>query len=132
MIARMPAGGKAQVPAYLKQLKKVKRSIGFGARFNDLVGTDLFRPAEMNYAEGTSKDGGRGYVYFMDVPTVIDGQSMRSTHGEDLALTFNPYADSEHTVPKFSAHPAAADLASRWIVMLGHFARTGEPGSEFG
>lgn len=132
MIARMPAGGKGRVPAYLKRLRKVKKSIGFGPRFNDLVWTDLFRRAAINYAEATSSAGSRGYVYVMDVPTEIDGQRMRSTHGVDLALTFNPYADPAHTVPRFAAHPAAAELAQRWIAMLGQFARTGEPGADFG
>lgn len=132
IMARMPAGGKAKIPAYLKRLKKVRGSIGFGSRFNDLVWTDLFRRAAMDYAEATSKAGGRGYVYVMDVPTIIDGKRMRSTHGVDLALTFNPYADPEHTVPKFADHPLAPALARRWIAMLAHFARTGEPGTGFG
>lgn len=132
MIARMPAGGKAQIPGYLKRLKKAKKCFGFGARFNDLVWTDLFRRASINYVEATSAAGGRGYLYVLDVPTVIGGQKMRSTHGVDLALTFNSYADPEHTVPRFADHPAASELAHRWVGMLSGFCRTGRPGPDFG
>lgn len=132
MIARMPAGGKSMVPGYLKRLKKAKRTMGFGSRFNDLVWTDLFRRASMEYVGATSAAGSRGYLYVLDVPTEIGGQRMRSTHGVDLALTFNSYGDPEHTVPKFAIHPEAPALARRWMGMLGHFGRTGEPGNDFG
>ncbi|NGY04155.1 carboxylesterase family protein [Solimonas terrae] len=131
-MARHPADGTDKVRTYLKRLKKVKRDIGFGSRFNDLVWTDVFRRASMDYAEATSSAGSRGYVYVIDVPTRIADRLLRSSHCVDLPLTFNVWDDPEHTVPAFAEHPGAPALARRWVAMLGHFARTGEPGDTLG
>jgi carboxylesterase type B len=35
-------------------------------------------------------------------------------------------------VPEFTDHPDAAALARRWVHMLSHFARHGEPGDALG
>ncbi|MDP9141994.1 MAG: carboxylesterase family protein [Pseudomonadota bacterium] len=131
-IAAHAAKGKANVPAYIRKLKKATRSIGFGRRFSDLVWTDGFRRGAMEYAEETTRASSRGYVYVMDLPMRFAGQLIRSSHGIDLALTFNVWDDPEHTVPMFAEHPNAAVLAKRWVKMLGHFARHGEPGDALG
>lgn len=136
IVARKMAGhaaaGAQQVPAYVKRLKKLTGNRGFGAEFNDLVWTDVFRRASLEYTEATSVAGSRGYVYVIDIPTRIAGCLMRSTHCVDLALTFNVWDDPEHLVPAFAEHPNAPALARRWVAMLGHFARTGEPGDALG
>jgi para-nitrobenzyl esterase len=131
-IARHAADGRQNVPRYLKRLKKLTGSIGFGSRFHDLVWTDVFRRASMDYAEATTAVGSRGYVYVMDIPTRIADKVMHSSHCVDLPLTFNVWDDPEHTVPVFAEHPGAPALAHRWVAMLGHFARTGEPGDALG
>jgi para-nitrobenzyl esterase len=132
MIAQHAAKGRANVPAYLRRLKKATASIGFGGRFNDLVWTDGFRRAATEYCEETSRAGSRGHLYIVDIPMRIFGRRIGSSHGIDLPLTFNIWDDPEHTVPEFTDHPAASALARRWVQMLGHFARHGEPGDALG
>jgi para-nitrobenzyl esterase len=131
-VAQHAAKGRAKVPAYLKRLKKATGSVGFGGRFNDLVWTDGFRRAATEYCEETSRAGSRGYLFVIDVPMRFWGRSIRSSHGIDVPLTFNIWEDPEHTVPEFTDHPDAAALARRWVHMLGHFARHGEPGEALG
>jgi para-nitrobenzyl esterase len=131
-MAALPADGKAKVPAYLKRLKKATGCRGFGAVFNDLVWTDVFRRASMEYTEATSATGSKGYLYVIDVPTRIGKGLLRSSHCVDLALSFNVWDDPEHTVPAFAEHPGAPALGRRWVAMLGHFARTGTPGDALG
>lgn len=131
-MARLPANGRANVPAYVNRLKKATGTRGFGARFNDLVWTDVFRRASMDYSEATTNAGGKGYLYVIDVPTRIADGLLRSSHCVDLPLTFNIWDDPQHTVPAFAEHPGAPALARRWVAMLGHFARTGEPGESLG
>jgi para-nitrobenzyl esterase len=131
-MARHPADGVRKVPAYLKRLKKATGNRGFGARFNDLVWTDVFRRASMDYSEVTTAAGSRGYVYVIDIPTRIADGLLNSSHCVDLALTFNVWDDPEHSVPMFAEHAGAPALARRWVAMLGHFARTGEPGDALG
>ncbi len=131
-IAMHAAKGKANVKDYLRRLKKATGNIGFGSAFNDLVWTDGFRRGAVDYAEATTKAGSRAWVYAMDVPMRLAGQSIPSSHGIDLALTFNASDDPGHTVPRFVDHPKAAELERRWVSMLGHFARHGEPGTSLG
>ena len=131
-VAKHAAKGEAGVPGYLKRLKAATGNIGFGARFNDLVWTDAFRRGAMDYCEQTSGAGSRGYLYVMDLPMRFAGRRIPSSHGVDLPLTFNVWDDPEHSVPAFVDHPNAASLGRRWVTMLGHFARTGEPGQVLG
>ncbi|MES2489152.1 MAG: carboxylesterase family protein [Pseudomonadota bacterium] len=131
-LLRHPAGGKAKVPEYLKRLKKATGNRGFGARFNDLVWTDVFRRASMDYTEATTAAGSRGYLYVIDIPTRLADRVLRSTHCVDLPLTFNIWDDPEHTVFAFADHSGAPALARRWVAMISHFARTGEPGDALG
>ena len=131
-VAQHAAKGRAKVPVYLKRLKKATGSVGFGAHFNDLVWTDGFRRAATEYCEETSRAGSRGYLYVIDVPMRFWGKRIRSSHGIDLPLTFNIWDDPAHTVPEFTDHRDAAALARRWVQMLGHFARHGEPGEALG
>lgn len=132
MMARLPANGTPNVPGYLKRLKKVTGNRGFGALFNDLIWTDVFRRASMEYTEATTAAGSRGYLYVIDVPTRIASGLLRSSHCVDLPLTFNIWDDPQHTVPAFAEHPNAPALARQWVAMLAHFARTGEPGEALG
>ena len=131
-VAQHAAKGRAKVPAYLRRLKQATDSVGFGGRFNDLVWTDGFRRAATEYCEETSRAGSGGYLYVIDVPMRFWGKRIRSSHGIDLPLTFNIWDDPAHTVPEFTDHPDAAALARRWVQMLGHFARHGEPGEALG
>lgn len=131
-IAMHGAKGKANVRNYLKRLKRATGTFGFSAAFNDLVWTDGFRRGAVEYAQMTTAAGSRGYVYAMDIPMRFAGEAIRSSHGIDLALTFNVGDDPEHTVPAFADHPDANALARRWVSMLGHFARHGEPGPALG
>jgi para-nitrobenzyl esterase len=131
-IAQHAAKGRTNVPAYLKRLKKATGSIGFGGRFNDHVWTDGFRRAATEYCEETSRAGSRGYLYLIDVPMRFWGKRIASSHGIDLPLTFDIWDDPAHTVPEFADHPRASALARRWVHMLGHFARHGEPGGALG
>ena len=131
-IAQHAAKARAKVPAYLRRLRKATGSVGFGGHFNDLVWTDGFRRAATEYCEETSRAGSRGYLYVIDVPMRFWGRRIRSSHGIDLPLTFNIWDDPAHTVPKLADHPDAAALARRWVQMLGHFARHGEPGEALG
>lgn len=131
-IAMHAAGGKVHVKEYLRRLKKATGSIGFGSAFSDLVWTDGFRHGAVKYAEATTQAGSRAWVYSMDVPMRFAGQSIPSSHGIDLALTFNVSDDPEHSVPRFADHPKAPELERRWVSMLGHFARHGEPGTSLG
>lgn len=131
-IAMHAARGKAKVKDYLRRLKKATGSLGFGSAFSDLVWTDGFRRGAIDYVEATTRAGGRGWVYAMDLPMRFAGQSIPSSHGIDLALTFNASDDPGHTVPRFIDHPRAAELERRWVSMLGHFARHGEPGAALG
>lgn len=131
-IAMHGAKGRANVTGYLRRLKKATGNIGFGSAFNDLVWTDGFRRGAIEYAEATAQAGGRAWVYSMDIPMRFAGKTIPSSHGVDLALTFNVGDDPEHTVPELVAHPNANALARRWVTMLGHFARHGEPGSTLG
>ena len=80
----------------------------------------------------TTAAGSRAWIYAIDLPMLMAGVKLPSSHGIDVALTFNPYDDAGHTVPKFVDHPQAAEIARRWVRMLGHFARTGEPGEALG
>ena len=132
MMARLPANGTPNVPGYLKRLKKVTGNRGFGSIFNDLVWTDVFRRASMEYTEATTTAGSRGYLYVIDVPTRIADGLLRSSHCVDLPLTFNIWDDPQHTVPAFAEHPNAPALARQWVAMLSHFIRTGEPGNALG
>jgi para-nitrobenzyl esterase len=131
-VAMHAAKGRANVPAYIRRLKTATRSFGFGRRFNDLLWTDGFRRGAMDYAEETTRAGSRGYVFVMDVPMRIYGKRIPCSHGLDVSLTFNAWDDPEHTVPKFADHPNAPALARRWVAMLAHFARHGEPGKVLG
>lgn len=131
-IAMHGAKGRANAKAYLRRLKKATGSLGFGSGFNDLVWTDGFRRGAIDYAQATTQAGGRAWIYSMDIPMRFGGKSIPSSHGIDLALTFNPGDDPEHTVPAFADHPQATALARRWTAMLGHFARHGEPGVALG
>src|SRR5262249_27919734 len=101
-VAIHAAKGRANVKNYLRRLKKATRSIGFGRAFSDLVWTDGFRRGAIDYAEATSEAGSRAWVYVMDVPMRFAGKSIPSSHGVDLALTFNVSDDPEHTVPSFA------------------------------
>jgi para-nitrobenzyl esterase len=131
-IAMHAAKGRAGTKAYLRRLKQATGNPGFGAAFNDMVWTDGFRRGAVDYAQMTTAAGSRGYVYVMDIPMRFAGQRIPSSHGIDLALTFNVGDDPEHTVPAFADHPKATELARRWVRMLGHFARYGEPGTALG
>lgn len=131
-IAAHGAKGKANVKNYLHRLRAATQTFGFGSAFADMVWTDAFRRAAIEYSEVTDAAGSRAYVYTMDVPMRIAGQSIRSSHGIDLALTFNVGDDPEHTVPAFADHPNAVALAHRWVAMLAHFSRHGEPGPALG
>jgi para-nitrobenzyl esterase len=131
-IAMHGAKSRAGAKAYLRRLKKATGSWGFGATFSDVVWTDGFRRGAVEYAEMTTAAGSRGYVYEMNVPMRFAGRSIPASHGVDLALTFNVGDDPEHTVPAFADHPNADALARRWVAMLGHFARHGEPGAALG
>jgi para-nitrobenzyl esterase len=131
-IAKHPAKSLAKVPEYLRRLKKATGSRGFGGRFNDLLWTDGFRRCATEYAEETSRAGSRGYLYVMDVPMRFAGKRIASSHGIDLTFTFNVWDDPAHTVPDFADHAGAPELARRWVQMLGHFARHGEPGTALG
>ena len=131
-IAMHAAGGKANVKDYLRRLKKATGNIGFGSAFSDLVWTDGFRRGAVDYVAATTRAGGKGWVYTMDIPMRVAGQSIASSHGIDLALTFNVSDDPQHSVPRFADHPKAPELERRWVAMLGHFARHGEPGPALG
>lgn len=131
-IAMHGARGKANTKAYLQRLKKATGVRGFSAAFNDVVWTDGFRRGAVDYVGMTTAAGSRGYVYAMDLPMRFAGEAIQASHGIDLALTFNVGDDPEHTVPAFVDHPDATVLARRWVTMLGHFARHGEPGSALG
>ena len=131
-IAMHAAKGKAHVKAYLRRLTRATGTRSFGSAFSDLVWTDGFRRGAVDYCQATSTAGSAGYVYVMDVPMRFAGQQIQSSHGIDLALTFNVGDDPEHTVPAFADHPKAAALARNWVAMLGHFARHGEPGPALG
>lgn len=131
-IAAHGAKRKANVKQYLRHLKKTAGSIGFGSKFSDLVWTDGFRRGAHEYAESTHRAGSHGWLYVMDIPMRFAGRLIPSSHGIDLALTFNVGDDPEATVPPFADHPNAAALARRWVKMLGHFARHGEPGTALG
>ncbi len=131
-IAMHAAHGKANVKAYLKRLKKAAGVRGFGTAFNDAVWTDGFRRGACDYADMTTAAGSRAWIYAIDLPMRMAGVKLPSSHGIDVALTFNPYDDASHTVPRFVDHPLAAEIARRWVRMLGHFARTGEPGDALG
>lgn len=131
-IAAHAAKGREDVKGYLRRLRKMTRTSKFGLGFRDAVWTDVFRRGAVEYAEATAAAGSRAYIYVMDVPMRIAGQSIPSSHGIDLALTFNVADDPEHTVPAFADHPDAAALARRWVAMLAHFARHGEPGPALG
>ncbi|HVT36726.1 MAG TPA: carboxylesterase family protein [Nevskiaceae bacterium] len=131
-IAMHGAKGREQVAGYLRRLKKATGSAGFGSNFHDVVWTDGFRRGAVEYCEMTSAAGSRAWLYVMDVPMRFAGKTIRSSHGIDLALTFNVGDDPEHTVPAFADHPDATRLARRWVQMLGHFARHGEPGTALG
>ncbi|MES2489151.1 MAG: carboxylesterase family protein [Pseudomonadota bacterium] len=132
MMARLPANGTPNVPGYLKRLMKATGNRGFGSVFNDLVWTDVFRRASMEYTEATTAAGSRGYLYVIDVPTRIADGLLRSSHCVDLPLTFNIWDDPQHTVPAFAEHPNAPALARQWVAMIGNFVRTGEPGNALG
>ena len=132
MVAKHGAKGKANIKAYLKRLVRATGVRSFGSPFADTVWTDGFRRGAVEYAQMTGAAGSRGYVYVMDMPMIIGGQRMPASHGIDVALTFNVGDDPEHTVPAFVDHPRATELARRWVAMLGHFARHGEPGSALG
>lgn len=131
-VAQHAAHGKANVPAYLKRLKAATGSIGFGSRFNDLIWTDGFRRGAAEYCEATSGAGGSAWLYVMDIPMRFAGQRIPASHGIDLSLTFNVWDDPAHTVPDFTDTPDAPELGRRWVRMLGHFARSGEPGEPLG
>jgi para-nitrobenzyl esterase len=131
-VAAHGAKGKANIKPYLRRLKKAAGIRGFGAAFNDLVWTDGFRRGAHEYAEATAYSGAKAYIYVMDIPMRFAGQSIPSSHGIDLALTFNVGDDPEATVPPFADHPNANALARRWVRMLGHFARHGESGDALG
>jgi carboxylesterase type B len=62
----------------------------------------------------------------------IGGRELRSTHGVDIALTFNPFADPDSELPPMSTHPGAAELAHAWVAMIGAFVRTGDPNGPLG
>jgi para-nitrobenzyl esterase len=132
MIAKHAAKGQANVSAYLKRLRRATGSKGFGARFCDMVWTDGFRRAATDYTEETTRSGSRGYLYIMDIPMRFAGKRLPSSHGIDLPLTFDIWNDPEHTVPDYVDHPNGPALARRWVAMLGHFARHGEPGEALG
>jgi carboxylesterase type B len=80
----------------------------------------------------TGAAGGKAYLYRMDIPMRFAGKRIPASHGIDLSLTFNVWDDPAHSVPDFTDHPGAAALGRRWVRMLGHFARTGEPGDTLG
>ena len=132
IISMHGAKSKANVKRYLQLLRKVSGSFGFSRAFCDLLWTDGFRRGAVEYAEMTTRAGSRAWVYAIDVPMRFAGQTIPSSHGIDVALTFNPGDDPEATVPAFVDHPNATPLARRWVAMLGHFARFGEPGDALG
>jgi para-nitrobenzyl esterase len=131
-IAKHGAKGQANVAGYLQRLKKATGSFGFGSKFNDLVWTDGFRRAATEYVDAISRAGSNGYLYVMDIPMLFGGKRIQSSHGIDLSLTFNVPADPEHSVPAFADHANAPLLADKWVKMLGHFARFGDPGDVLG
>jgi para-nitrobenzyl esterase len=131
LVAKHGAKGKADIKGYVKRLVRATGS-RFGSAFADAVWTDGFRRGAIEYAQMTTAAGSRAYVYVMDMPMIIGGERMPASHGIDLALTFNVGDDPQHTVPAFVDHPRATELARRWVAMLGHFARHGEPGDALG
>jgi para-nitrobenzyl esterase len=131
-IAAHGARGRANSRAYLKRLARSLGIRGFGAAFNDAVWTDGFRRGAVDYLQMTKAAGSRGWLYVMDIPMRFAGELIPSSHGLDVALTFNVGDDPQATVPAFAEHPGVPDLARCWVRMLGHFARTGEPGSALG
>jgi para-nitrobenzyl esterase len=131
-VAQHAAHGKANVPAYLKRLKTATGSIGFGSRFNDLIWTDGFRRGATEYCEATGGAGSSAWLYVMDIPMRFAGRRIPASHGIDLSLTFGVWDDPAHTVPDFTDTPNAPELGRRWVQMLGHFARNGEPGEALG
>lgn len=132
IIAMHGAKSKANEKRYLQLLRKVSGGIGFGSAFSDLVWTDGFRRGAVEYAEMTTRAGARAWVYAIDLPMRFANQTIPSSHGIDVALTFNPGDDPKATVPAFVDHPNATRIARRWVAMLGHFARHGEPGDALG
>ncbi|MGW0590539.1 carboxylesterase family protein [Streptosporangium sp. NPDC002607] len=130
-VAATNAGGRSGLRGYLRRLRGTHRA-WVGARFNDLVWTDLYRRGAVENALATTGAGSRGYVYVLDVPCRIGERRMRSTHGVDLSLTFNPWADPDAEGGGLADHPDAPALANRWVAMLARFARTGDPSGPLG
>lgn len=131
-VAQHGALGKKNVKAYLKRLKAATGSVGFGSRFSDLVWTDGFRRGAIEYCQATREAGSKAYLYVMDVPMQFSGYRIASSHGIDIPLTFNVWDDMAHPMVDFTDTPNAPNLAKCWVRMLGHFARTGEPGDALG
>lgn len=131
-IAQHAAHGKKNIRGYLKRLKAATGSFGFGPRFNDLVWTDGFRRGAVEYCEVTHAAGSKAFLYVMDIPMRFGGERIASSHGIDISLTFNVWDDLGHPMVDFTDTPNAPRLGKRWVRMLGHFARTGEPGDALG
>ncbi|GGM82596.1 carboxylesterase family protein [Dactylosporangium sucinum] len=125
------AGGRDQRREYLRRLRR-EHGVRYGARFNDLVWTDLFRRGAVEAAEGAARAGARAHVYELDVPTVIAGQRMRSTHGVDISLTFNCWRDPGAMDEPLTDDQDAPALADRWVAMIAQFCRTGSADGPLG
>ncbi|MER7273777.1 carboxylesterase family protein [Dactylosporangium sp. NPDC000244] len=125
------AGGRGLRGEYLRRLRR-EHGVRYGARFNDLVWTDLFRRGAVEAAEGATRSGARAHLYELDVPTVIAGQRMRSTHGVDISLTFNCWRDPGAMDDPLTDDPHAPALADRWVAMIAQFCRTGSADGPLG
>jgi para-nitrobenzyl esterase len=132
MIAAHPAKGFARRKPYLKRLRKLIGGRRLSSAFADAVWTDGFRRGAVEYLEMTKAAGSRGWLYVLDLPMRFGKWTLPSSHGIDVALTFNVGDDPEATVPPFVDLPDATLLSRRWVRMLGHFARHGEPGDALG
>jgi para-nitrobenzyl esterase len=93
------------------------------------VWVDLFRRTAVEAAVAATDAGPGGWLYRLDLPTTLGGDSLGATHSADVTLTFNWLA-SERPMG-YSLYdrqdPTAIDLAQRWSDTILAFARTGDP-----
>lgn len=130
----MVPGSAAALPAYVERLTALEHPQDTLALL-DAIWTDIFRRSSTWAAESTSAAGAGAWHYLIDVPLVMAGKQLRSTHCADIPLTFNVFVDAENPSGRDwldVADPALVDLAARWVQMIATFARTGTPGDSLG
>ena len=90
---------------------------------------DLFRRTAVEAAAAATEAGPGGWLYRLDLPTTLGGDTLGATHSADVTLTFNWLA-SERPMG-YSLYDrddrTAIDLAQRWSDTILAFARTGDP-----